>query len=86
VIAPILDRPVFERLLFAQCWEDPRLDAAALRVEPGQTVLSVTSGGCNTLFVGWPAVENRLGWQSGGLSHFYRHIWLNEAKAPIKKA
>ena len=43
-------------------------------------------GGCNTLFVGWPAVENRLGWQSGGLSHFYRHIWLNEAKAPIKKA
>lgn len=47
--APILGRPVFERLLFGQCWEDPRLDAEALRVAPGQTVLSVTSGGCNTL-------------------------------------
>jgi S-adenosylmethionine-diacylglycerol 3-amino-3-carboxypropyl transferase len=47
--APIHDRPVFGRLLFAQCWEDPALDAEALRVRPGETVLSVTSGGCNTL-------------------------------------
>jgi len=47
--APILERPVFERLLFAQCWDDPRLDAEALRAGPGHTVLSVTSGGCNTL-------------------------------------
>jgi len=47
--ARILERPVFERLLFGQCWEDPRLDRAALRVRPGDVVLSVTSGGCNTL-------------------------------------
>lgn len=45
----ILQRPVFERLLFAQCWEDPQLDFEALNVGPGRAVLSVTSGGCNTL-------------------------------------
>ncbi len=42
-------RPVFERLLFSQCWEDPRMDIAALKIQPGDTLLSVTSGGCNTL-------------------------------------
>jgi len=45
----ILERRVFQRLLFAQCWEDPELDRASLRVGPDDTVLSVTSGGCNTL-------------------------------------
>jgi S-adenosylmethionine-diacylglycerol 3-amino-3-carboxypropyl transferase len=45
----ILTRPVFGRLLFAQCWEDPVLNVAALRPQPGQTLLSVTSGGCNSL-------------------------------------
>jgi S-adenosylmethionine-diacylglycerol 3-amino-3-carboxypropyl transferase len=45
----ILQRPVFTRLLFAQCWEDPRLNEKALQVRPGEVVLSVTSGGCNTL-------------------------------------
>jgi len=49
MITPILDRPVFEKLLFAQSWEDPYLDQEALRVGPGHAVLSVTSGGCNTL-------------------------------------
>lgn len=47
--ARVLERPVFERLLFAQCWEDPRLDEASLNPKPGQTILSITSGGCNTL-------------------------------------
>lgn len=47
--SPIHERAVFDRLLFAQCWEDPALDAAALRVRPGDVVVSVTSGGCNTL-------------------------------------
>jgi S-adenosylmethionine-diacylglycerol 3-amino-3-carboxypropyl transferase len=47
--SPIHGRPVFWRLLFAQCWEDPRLDFEALRVNSGHAVLSVTSGGCNTL-------------------------------------
>lgn len=45
----ILERPVFERLLFAQCWEDPQLDAEALEIRRDDVVLSVTSGGCNTL-------------------------------------
>jgi S-adenosylmethionine-diacylglycerol 3-amino-3-carboxypropyl transferase len=49
VDAPILERPVFERLLFAQCWEDPRMDIEALRPGPGQTVVVVTSGGCTAL-------------------------------------
>jgi S-adenosylmethionine-diacylglycerol 3-amino-3-carboxypropyl transferase len=47
--SPIHDRPVFGQLLFAQCWEDPALDAEALRVRRDDVVLSVTSGGCNTL-------------------------------------
>jgi len=47
--ARILERPVFEQLLFAQCWEDPLLDRVALQIQPGDVVLSVTSGGCNTL-------------------------------------
>ena len=43
------DRPVLRRLLFAQCWEDPLVDREALRVREGDTVLSITSGGCNVL-------------------------------------
>ncbi|MBI5836392.1 MAG: DUF3419 family protein [Candidatus Eisenbacteria bacterium] len=45
----ILDRPVFERLLFAQCWEDPRMDVEALGIHRGDTALVVTSGGCTAL-------------------------------------
>ena len=42
-------RPVFQRLLFASCFEDPELDRAALRIAPEHTVLCITSGGCNVL-------------------------------------
>jgi S-adenosylmethionine-diacylglycerol 3-amino-3-carboxypropyl transferase len=45
----IHERPVFKRALFAQCWEDPRMDLEGLDPEPGHVVVSVTSGGCNTL-------------------------------------
>jgi S-adenosylmethionine-diacylglycerol 3-amino-3-carboxypropyl transferase len=45
----ILARPVFERLLFAQYWEDPQMDREALRVGPGKALFSVTSGGCTPL-------------------------------------
>lgn len=48
-LAPILKRPVFEQLIFAQCWEDPRMDAESLCLNPGKTALVVTSGGCTTL-------------------------------------
>ncbi len=46
---PILERPVFERLLFSQCWEDPCIDAESLCLKPGKTALVVTSGGSTAL-------------------------------------
>jgi len=45
----IHDRPVFEKLLFAQSWEDPELDIEALQIQPSDRILVVTSGGCNAL-------------------------------------
>ena len=40
---------VFSDILYAQCWEDPEMDRAAFRIGPGDTLFSITSGGCNTL-------------------------------------
>jgi len=40
---------VFSDILYAQCWEDPRMDRSAFRIHHGDTVFSITSGGCNTL-------------------------------------
>ncbi|MEW6512014.1 MAG: DUF3419 family protein [Bacteroidota bacterium] len=40
---------VFGDIVYAQCWEDPELDRRAFRIEPGDTVFSITSGGCNVL-------------------------------------
>ena len=45
----IHERPVFEKLLFSQSWEDPELDITALRIGSSDRVLVVTSGGCNAL-------------------------------------
>ncbi|MGD0783644.1 MAG: DUF3419 family protein, partial [Candidatus Aminicenantales bacterium] len=39
----------FADILYANCWEDPRLDREALAIGPDDVVLSITSGGCNTL-------------------------------------
>jgi S-adenosylmethionine-diacylglycerol 3-amino-3-carboxypropyl transferase len=36
-------------LLFGMSWEDPESDRRALRIQPGDTVFTITSGGCNTL-------------------------------------
>lgn len=36
-------------LIYNTCWEDPRLDRAALRLGPDDTVLVITSAGCNAL-------------------------------------
>jgi len=36
-------------LVYNTCWEDPRLDRAALELGPEHTVLVITSAGCNTL-------------------------------------
>ena len=36
-------------LIYTLNWEDPRSDHAALKINKGDTVISVTSGGCNTI-------------------------------------
>ncbi len=36
-------------LLFGMSWKDPASDRRALSIEPGDTLITVTSGGCNTL-------------------------------------
>lgn len=36
-------------LVYNSCWEDPRLDRLALDLGPRDTVLAITSGGCNVL-------------------------------------
>lgn len=36
-------------LLFAQSWEDPESDRQALRIQPGDVLMTITSGGCNSL-------------------------------------
>src|ERR1700733_5579116 len=36
-------------LLFGMSWEDPASDRRALAIQPGETLLTVTSGACNTL-------------------------------------
>lgn len=37
------------KLIFTHNWEDPAMDEKALQLKPGATVLTITSGGCNTL-------------------------------------
>ena len=37
------------RLSYAQCWEDPRLLRKALNIQPKSRVLSIASGGCNSI-------------------------------------
>jgi S-adenosylmethionine-diacylglycerol 3-amino-3-carboxypropyl transferase len=36
---------------YSQCWEDTNITLQALNIEPGDSVLSVTSGGCNTISI-----------------------------------
>ena len=36
-------------LVYNTCWEDPRLDHQALKLTPDDTVLVITSAGCNAL-------------------------------------
>lgn len=47
--ARIAHRPFHKLIGYANCWEDPDVLQAALQVGPGDTCLSITSGGCNTL-------------------------------------
>ncbi len=36
-------------LVYNTCWEDPRLDRVALELQPHDTLLVITSAGCNAL-------------------------------------
>src|SRR5271156_2594527 len=36
-------------LVYNTCWEDPRLDRQAMNLGPDDTVLVITSAGCNAL-------------------------------------
>ncbi len=37
------------KLIFTLNWEDPESDVKAVDMKPGQTLMTITSGGCNTL-------------------------------------
>ncbi len=37
------------KLIYTVNWEDPESDHNALRIQPGDAVMTITSGGCNTL-------------------------------------
>jgi S-adenosylmethionine-diacylglycerol 3-amino-3-carboxypropyl transferase len=43
------DQVALVELLFGMSWEDPASDRLALAVKPGETLMTVTSGACNTL-------------------------------------
>ncbi len=43
------EKVLASRLSYAQCWEDPLLLRAALHIQPTSRVLSIASGGCNSL-------------------------------------
>jgi len=36
-------------IVYSNVWEDPELNRVSLQVQPGESVLSITSGGCNSL-------------------------------------
>lgn len=39
----------FRRLVYAQIWEDPAVDMAALNIQPDSRLVTIASGGCNAL-------------------------------------
>lgn len=43
------DQVELSTLIFTVNWEDPESDRQALTIRPGDTLMTVTSGGCNTL-------------------------------------
>lgn len=45
----LLERLVFRGIVFNMSWEDPEMDRQAFRLTPNDTVISITSAGCNPL-------------------------------------
>lgn len=44
-----MDQVELFNLIFTLNWEDPEMDRLALKITPGETVMTITSGGCNTM-------------------------------------
>lgn len=42
-------RPVFQKIVYSQCWEDPEIAAEALELGRDDDLLCLTSAGCNVL-------------------------------------
>ena len=40
---------LFEGLVYAQIWEDPAVDLAALELGPKSRIVTIASGGCNAM-------------------------------------
>ena len=65
----------FSGLVYPQIWEDPVVDLEALRLEPGEHVVAIASGGCNILsYV--TAVDVRV----TGIDLNPAHVALNRLK------
>lgn len=45
----VKDRPVFQRIVYSQCWEDPVIAADGLELGPDDDLLCLTSAGCNVM-------------------------------------
>ena len=45
----LLERMVFRGIVFNMSWEDPEMDRRAFQLGPEDTVVSITSAGCNPL-------------------------------------
>ncbi|QOJ15753.1 MAG: BtaA family protein [Planctomycetia bacterium] len=46
---PLLERMVFHGIVFNMSWEDPEMDRQAFNLGPSDTVISISSAGCNPL-------------------------------------
>ena len=53
-LADRIDQNIFNAvygrsLVYNTCWEDPAVDRRALSITPDDTILAITSAGCNIL-------------------------------------
>ena len=44
-----IDQVELSKLIFTLNWEDPASDIRAMDINPGETIMSITSGGCNII-------------------------------------
>jgi S-adenosylmethionine-diacylglycerol 3-amino-3-carboxypropyl transferase len=45
----LFDQIQRRNLVYNQCWEDPAIDKVAVRIEPADRIVMITSAGCNAL-------------------------------------